>query len=137
MSVDYVLLTNLLGSVDYIISLLPDTKDTRGLLNGDVLSACAPRQAVLINAGRGTLLTEDAAVQALNAGYIRHYVADVYVEEPLPKTSPLWHHPRVTCTPHVAAITQPQDVAECFKANLLRYTNGDKLLYPFDTARQY
>jgi glyoxylate/hydroxypyruvate reductase A len=51
-------------------------------------------------------------------------VADVFSTEPLPAASALWEHPRVTVTPHNAAVTQPEDVATAFAANLARFEKG-------------
>ena len=118
-----------LAECDYLVSVLPETAETIGLLNGDALASCAQKCAVLINAGRGTLIDETDIVRALDAGYIRHYVGDVFPTEPLPPTSPLWYHDRVTVTPHVAAVTQPADVAACFRANLERFVGGEPLAH--------
>jgi phosphoglycerate dehydrogenase-like enzyme len=82
---------------------------TRGLLDGEALSACAAKRPVLINVGRGDLLSESTVAHALDAGWLRHFVGDVYAPEPLVPTSPLWHHPHVTVTPHNSAVTQPSD----------------------------
>ena len=51
-------------------------------------------------------------------------MGDVYVPEPLPTASSLWSHPKVTVTPHNAAVTQPSDVADAFEKNLARYETG-------------
>ena len=62
-------------------------------------------------------------------------VADVFMTEPLPASSPLWSHPKVTITPHVAAVTKPADVAACFGENLKRYAAGEPLKFVFDLER--
>jgi len=46
------------------------------------------------------------------------------VPEPLPATSPLWADPRVTITPHVSAVTMPEDVVDVFTENLGHYETG-------------
>ena len=51
-------LPRFLGRCDYLVSVLPSTPGTRGLLDGDVLAACAPRRPALINVGRGDLVSE-------------------------------------------------------------------------------
>lgn len=117
-------LGDFLGASDYIVSVLPSTPSTRGLLDGGALAACAPRRAALINVGRGDLLSESTIVGALDAGWLSAYVGDVFVPEPLPSSSPLWRHPKVVVTPHNAAVTQPEDVVEAFAANLDRYEAG-------------
>ena len=53
---------------------------------GGVLAACAARRPALINVGRGDLVSADAAIAALDQGWLSHLVADVFVPEPLPRT---------------------------------------------------
>jgi len=120
-------LPDFLSGCDYVLSVLPSTAETRGLLDGDALAACAsrqPRPPALINVGRGDLVSEAGVVAALDRGWISHYVGDVFVPEPLPAASPLWGHPKVTVTPHVSAITMPDDVAAAFADNLSRFEEG-------------
>ena len=69
-------------------------------------------------------MSEGTILDALDRGWIQHYVGDVFVPEPLPATSKLWSHPQVTITPHVAAVTQPSDVVDVFAQNLARYEEG-------------
>ena len=78
-------------------------------------------------------------VRALDAGWLRHFVGDVFAAEPLPAASSLWRHPRVTVTPHVAAVTRAEDVARVFVPNLARYREGGvrALLHVFDWDRGY
>ena len=113
-----------LASADYIVSVLPSTPDTRGLLDGDVLAACAGRSPALINVGRGDLISEATIVAALDAGRLSHYVGDVFSPEPLDAASPLWSHPKVTVTPHNSAVTKAEDVVAAFAKNLELYVGG-------------
>ena len=101
-------LASFLGECDYLVSLLPDTPASRGLLDHDALAPCASKQPVLINAGRGSLISEAEITRALDLGYLRHVVADVFMTEPLPASSPLWRHPKVTITTLIAT-----DDADC------------------------
>ena len=117
-------LGEMLSTVDYILAMLPATPDTDDLLGGDVLAACAGRPVGLVNVGRGNVISEDDLVKAVDNGWISSAVLDVFREEPLPSSSRLWGHPAVTVTPHVAAISRPQDIADCFKMNLERETQG-------------
>ena len=52
---------------------------------GGVLAACAARRPALINVGRGDVVSADAAIAALDQGWLSHLVADVFVPEPLPR----------------------------------------------------
>lgn len=47
-----------------------------------------------------------------------------FMRNPYPPSSPLWHHPQVIITPHVAAHSTPSDVVEVFLTNLQRYVCG-------------
>ena len=96
-----------LARTDILVVLLPATPQTRGILNRALFrrlrGAAHIGGPVVINAGRGALQVEDDIVAALDAGELAHAVLDVFQVEPLPTTSPLWAHPRVTITPHCAA----------------------------------
>ena len=132
-------LGDFLSRCDYIVSVLPSTPATRGLLDGEVLAACAPKKATLLNVGRGDLLSEATILRALEQGWLRHYVGDVFVPEPLPPTSALWAHPHVTVTAHVSAVTQPSDVVDVLTDNLARYEEGgaEALRFVFDWESGY
>lgn len=97
-------LPGLLAETDVLFCLLPATAATRGLLDAGRLAAL-PEGAALINAGRGSLIDESALLASLDAGRLRFALLDVFASEPLPAEHPLWRHPRVMVTPHVAADT--------------------------------
>ena len=97
-----------LARTDILVCLLPLTPDTAGILNAG-LFARLPRGAVVINAARGQHLVEADLLAALDSGQVSGATLDVFQEEPLPADHPFWTHPRVTVTPHIAAITQARD----------------------------
>ena len=76
---------------------------TRGLLDRAALRCCRRRQVV--NAGRGDLVVDADLLALLDKGHLGGATLDVFREEPLPPAHPFWHHPRVTITPHVSAVT--------------------------------
>lgn len=94
----------LLASSDVLVNLLPSTPHTRGLLDAARLRML-PRGAHLVQASRGDQLDADALLALLDQGQLGGAWLDVFASEPLPADSPLWSHPRVVVTPHVAAVT--------------------------------
>jgi glyoxylate/hydroxypyruvate reductase A len=96
----------LLGRSEILVSLLPMTPETEGILDA-ALFARLPRGAGLVNAGRGRHLVEADLLAALEAGKLSVAVLDVFRDEPLPPAHPFWRHPRIVVTPHVAAETHP------------------------------
>lgn len=121
---------------DYVVSLLPDTPDTIGILNKGLFDAL-PDHAVLINAGRGNAVVEQDLLDALDNHQLQAAVLDVFEQEPLPDTHPFWHHPNIHVTQHTAATSIASDIAHLFYQNLQRYTQGEDLKYVIDFEQGY
>ncbi len=119
-----------------VILLLPDTAKTRDLLNRDRL-ALLPRGATIINPGRGTLIEDDALLEALADGHVQHAVLDVFHQEPLPRSHPFWTHPQVTVTPHIASETRVGTAALVVAENLRRAMRGEAPHHLVDRERGY
>lgn len=125
-----------LARSDILVCLLPLTAETRGILNARTFQQL-PRGAVVINAARGGHLIEDDLIAALNSGQIKAATLDVFAVEPLPEASPLWSHPKVSVTPHVASITDPRFVAKMVADNIKRLEAGEALENVVDLSRGY
>lgn len=101
-----------LARTDILVVLLPLTQDTHAILDRNLFAQLARGGPlggpVLINAGRGGLQVEDDVVQALGDGTLIGASLDVFAAEPLAPSSPLWTHPGVVITPHVAADSAPE-----------------------------
>ncbi|HYO87007.1 MAG TPA: D-2-hydroxyacid dehydrogenase [Candidatus Limnocylindrales bacterium] len=123
---------------DFLVVACPLTRLTRHLINEEVLAAMK-QTAVLINVARGPVVDEPALISALAAGRIGGAALDVFEEEPLPATSPLWNLPNVILSPHVAGIRADyhQQAAAVFAENLRRYLENDPLLNQVNREREY
>ena len=119
-----------------LVCLLPDTPATRGILNAP-LFAQLPRGAQLINAGRGTQLVDADLLAALGSGQLDSALLDVAEPEPLPPTSPLWGHPRIILTPHIAAsASRPAKARQAARA-MQEWQAGRPLSNRFDRGLGY
>ena len=76
-------------------------------------------------------------MQALDSGHLGGATLDVFREEPLPRGSPLWDHPKVLVTPHVASYSVPATAADGVATNIRRALAGEALLHQVDRARGY
>ena len=103
-------LSECLKQCDYVCNVLPSTAATRGFFSGSVLESCKEKKTVFINIGRGDVVDEGSILKALDNGWIGGAILDVYDVEPLPDSSPLWSHPKVTITPHIAGLTRAKQV---------------------------
>lgn len=130
-----------LTMTDILVVLLPLTDATRGIIDYDLLRRLrrdGPLGGpVLINAGRGQLQREDDIVRALDDGILFEASLDVFAVEPLPADSPLWTHPRVFATPHVAAESDPGDLAPVMLDQMDAFERGEPLVNVVDRNRGY
>lgn len=125
-----------LARTDILVCLLPLTADTQGILNAGTF-AQLPRGAAVINAARGGHLVEADLLAALDAGHISGTTLDVFETEPLPATSPLWRHPRVLITPHIASMADPRTTAVAMADSMARIRRGEAPLHLVDPAKGY
>ena len=122
--------------LDYLVNILPNTKDTRKIVNSDLLNAL-PSHALFINVGRGQAVDESALLEALNQNRIAGAVLDVFEQEPLPKDHPFWITPNLLMTFHTSAPSLPEDIAKIFIENYKLFVEGKPLKYEVDFEKGY
>ncbi|MEO8719010.1 MAG: glyoxylate/hydroxypyruvate reductase A [Burkholderiales bacterium] len=119
-----------------LVCLLPLTAQTRGVLNARAF-ARMPRGGCVINVARGAHVVAPDLVAALDAGQLAHAYLDVFDKEPLPAESPLWAHPGVSITPHIAALTEPRTAVAKIVENVERVRRGAAPINLVDRAAGY
>jgi glyoxylate/hydroxypyruvate reductase A len=130
-----------LARTEILVCLLPQTPQTDGLLNlalfGKLKRDGAAGGAFLVNAARGRVQVDADIVAALDRGVLAAATLDVFPQEPLPRDSPLWMHPKVTVTPHNAGDISPRIFVPQIVAQIARFERGLPLDNLIDRNRGY
>ena len=128
----------ILRESDYVSVTLPLTEHTRKFIGARELSAMKS-SAYLVNIGRGGVIDEPAMAAALNAGRIGGAGLDVFEQEPLDASSPLWELENVILTPHMSGANRGymDKACELFVENLNRFTSNRPLLNIVDPKLGY
>lgn len=131
-------LSTMLNKVDYLVVTAPLTSRTRGLLGARELAQLGSH-AVLVVISRGGIVDEFALAEALREGRLRGAALDVFAEEPLPETSPLWTTPNLVLTPHISGWMADylRRAVQIFLTNLERFERGEEVLTLVDRNREY
>ncbi len=124
------------SGLDYLVNILPNTVDTRKIVDADLLNAL-PSHALFINVGRGQTVDESALIEALNQNKIAGAVLDVFEQEPLPKEHPFWTTPNLLMTFHTAGPSFAEDIAKIFIENYKLFNEGKPLKYQVSFERGY
>ncbi|MGB2085626.1 MAG: 2-hydroxyacid dehydrogenase [Flavobacteriaceae bacterium] len=129
-------MTAFLGACNVLVCTLPLTPQTEGLLSKKLFAKLQP-STYLINVARGKIHVEKDILEALETGQLSGAFLDVFEKEPLPQQSPLWTHPRVQITPHIASITQPEAGVKQVLKNVKALIEGKTLTNTVNTKKGY
>jgi len=122
-------LDKLLKRSDYVILTLPGTPATEEIIGRKELKMMK-KTAFIVNIGRGSLINQEALIEALKKEWIAGAGLDVTEPEPLTENSELWEMENVILTPHTSGFSPTNDQRrfEIFKDNLKHYLNNESLV---------
>ena len=133
-------LDSLLPETDLLVMSLPDTPETRDILNRERI-ALLPEGAYIVNVGRGSAIDEDALCESLESGRLGGAALDVFKTEPLPADSKMWNTKNLLITSHVAGnLTLEHTLnvnVDLFCENLVRFGKGLPLNKLIDRNKGY
>lgn len=131
-------LRSMIKECDFVVVTVPLTATTRGLIGAEELAAMKPG-AYLINVSRGAVLDQNAVFNVLQEKRIAGAALDVFVDEPLPISNPLWKLPNLIISPHISGFSQKYNerAVAMFAENLQRYLAGSALYNRFDQEKGY
>lgn len=126
------------SQVDHVVIAAPSTEQTRHMVDADALAAL-PSHAWVVNVARGTLVDQDALVDAVRSGRIAGAALDVTEPEPPSPDDPILHDPRIIVTPHVANPSSglTRTLAPWVAENLRRFRSGEELLSTVRPGSRY
>ena len=128
----------MLAQSDFVLLLLPATRETDNFINTERLAMMKP-SAWLLNFGRGHLIKDDDLIAAVKAKKIAGAVLDVYRQEPLPAEHPFWATEGIIVLPHIGGPhpQRSQIVARLLVENLRRFLDGEPLKEVVDRNAGY
>ena len=131
-------LKTMLKECNFVIVTAPLTKETVGLINASALEALIPG-SYLVDVSRGSIVKINDVIDALKSGQLAGAALDVFPEEPLPQSSPLWQTPGMIISPHISggSASYNERAAQLFSENLNRYLADLPLYNLFDPNRGY
>lgn len=125
-----------LAATNILVCLLPLTDETKDILSLSLFKKLSS-PGFLVNVGRGPHLIEEDLIYALDMGLLNHAALDVFQKEPLPESHPFWGRDSITITPHIASVTEPEEIAELILENYKRMLSRMDLFNRVDRYRGY
>jgi phosphoglycerate dehydrogenase-like enzyme len=131
-------LRSMLKECHFVVVTVPLTAETQNMVNLAALEALKPG-AYLVDVSRGGVVNHEGLIAALKSGQVAGAALDVFPEEPLPHTNPLWQMPGVILSPHISGGSPHyhERAAALFSKNIRCYLSGSNLYNLFDRQRGY
>jgi Phosphoglycerate dehydrogenase and related dehydrogenases len=129
-------LRELAAQSDILVCMLPSSPALHGIIDQSIL-ALMPRGAGIVNVARGEHVVVPDLLAALEAGQLGSAVLDVLPQEPLPASDPLWDHPNIIVTPHLASIVSMQTAADHAVMLISAMERDETPTYLFDRIKGY
>lgn len=125
-----------LAGTRVLVCMLPLTPATTNIVDRALLETL-PRGAYVINVARGALLAEPDLLALIRSGHIAGATLDVFRNEPLPAPHPFWSEPRITITPHIAALTVRADSVRQIVGKIAALERGEAIADVVDRTLGY
>jgi phosphoglycerate dehydrogenase-like enzyme len=131
-------LRSMLKECHFIVVTVPMTAETNNMVNAAIFDVLKPG-SYLIDVSRGDVVNHSDLIDAIKSNKLAGAALDVFAEEPLPRSSPLWQNPNIIITPHISGGSEryKERAAALFSENMLRYLSGLQLYNLFDRKRGY
>ncbi len=131
-------LDKLLRESDFVVLLLPHTKETDNFMDAEKFAKMKP-SAYFINNGRGKCVDDNALISALQDGQIAGAALDAHRSEPIAVDSPLWDMDNVILTAHYGGDTcrAMERATSIFIENYPRFIHGEPLRNVIDLDKKY
>ena len=130
---------NVLPDADFLYLAVPETPDTKNLINKERLDMLKPSCGI-VNVGRQSVMDYDELANKLSNNEIAGAILDVFTHEPLDKSSKLWHTPNLVLTPHVSSDDSGEYVRltlDVFIKNLKLFIENKELINQIDKKLGY
>jgi glyoxylate/hydroxypyruvate reductase A len=129
-------LMSMIKQCNILVCLLPLTATTYQLINRDLIQQL-PKGSSIINFARGGIIANDDLVNCLDEGYLEHAILDVFEQEPLDKSNPIWSHEKITVLPHISAPTHFESAGGIVATNIKKYRINGQLPVSIDWHKGY
>ena len=129
-------LDTVLQEADIAVVLLPLTEQTIDVMDKVAFNAM-PRGSFLINCSRGEVIVEEHLIAALDSGRLAGATLDAFREEPLPAGHPLWSHPKIRVTPHIASLSAADTGALILADQVRKARNRQRMSDLIDVEHGY